>query len=371
MGIATSQQIINYYDFYRDKEIIFTKGILRSLRIDPRQIYIKCNGAQWPCIINSTSFQMAKIILGTKGGAFAQITGKEVPPVSLRYCFIEPDNTLLSFFVSGRVSDVTPYMNSQDLAVITLTFTQRPPDDLILKLGTLIEANLNSVQRREDRIIINADSLHKLNIEKEETLVFIQNVPRRCILRDLSFSGAKIILLGLSKYLQTKDAVLRINFSDPIETVEIKGSVVGADPVEGRQDIVAASINFDENQVPMSYKIHINNYLTTNRKTFLEVSEKKLQEKAKTGTDTKKNDIKAATSDAVAKNISNPIITNNNEIPAVLLEKNAVSSDNTFSGQTAESDTNTTINDTENIGPTAEKSTEPEKQTDSSNQEVK
>jgi hypothetical protein len=275
MGIATNQQISNYYDFYRDKEIIFSKDILRSLRIDPRQIYIKCNGSQWPCIINSTSFQMAKIILGTKGGAFAQITKKDAPPVSLRFCFIEPDNEPLSFFIAGKVLEVTPYMNSQELAIITVTYTQRPPDDLILKLGTLIEANINFIQRSEERIILNEDSKRKLSIEREESVIYIQNVPRRCILRDVSFSGAKVILLGISKFICNKDAVIRIQFSDPIETVDIRGTIINADLIEGRQDIVAASIKFDENQVPLTYKIHINNYITMNRKSFLEAQAKK------------------------------------------------------------------------------------------------
>ena len=133
LSIATNQLINNYYDLYREDEIVFTKDILRSLHLDPRQVYVKCSGAHWPCIINSTSFQMAKIIIGTAGGAFQQITKKDAPPVSLRYCFIEQDNQPLIFFVSCRVSDVTPYMNSKDLAVITLTFTQRPPEDLIFK----------------------------------------------------------------------------------------------------------------------------------------------------------------------------------------------------------------------------------------------
>jgi hypothetical protein len=221
---------------------------------------------------------MAKIILGTKGGAFAQVTKKDAPPVSLRFCFIEQGNEPLSFFISGKVTEVTPYMNSKELAIITLTYTQRPPDDLILKLGTLIEANINFKQRKEDRIVISEDSKHKLGIEKEETVIFIQNVPRRCILRDLSFSGAKVILLGLSKFIKDKEAVIRINFMDPFETVDIKGTVVAADFIEGRQDIVAASVRFDENQVPLSYKIHINNYLTTLRKTFLDTNADKQKE---------------------------------------------------------------------------------------------
>ena len=88
MGITTSQQLQNYYDLFRDTEVTYTKDILRTLAIDPRQIYIKCNGGQWPCIINSTSFQMAKIIVGTKGGAFAQISRKDPPSVSLRFYFL-------------------------------------------------------------------------------------------------------------------------------------------------------------------------------------------------------------------------------------------------------------------------------------------
>lgn len=272
MAIATTQQITKYYDLYRDKEIIFSKEMLQTLRLDPRQIYVKCNGGQWPCIINSTSFQMAKIIVGTTGGAFAEITKKDGPAVQIRYCFIEPDNTQLPFFVSGKVSNVTPYMNSQNLAIVTLAFTQRPPDDLILKLGNLIEANQNAINRREERIVITPNSLRKLGIEKEESLVFIQNVPRRCILRDLSFSGAKVILLGIVKFLVDKEAILQIIFSDPQETIEIKGKVISAEPIQGRQDIAAVSISFDENLIPMNYKIHINNYLMNTRKSFLDVS---------------------------------------------------------------------------------------------------
>ena len=280
MGIATSQQITKYYDQYRDTEITFTKDIIRALSLDPRQVYIKCNGTQWPCIINSTSFQLARIIIGTKGGAFSLISGKDVPTVSLRFCFFEPENQLLSFFVSARVTNITPYMNSQELAVVTLTFTQRPPDDLIELVGRLLEANNNAIRRREERIVLNEDSKRKLGITKEESIIIVQNVPRHCIIRDISFSGAKIILLGLSQYLTNKEAILRIEFEDPQEVVSIKGIIVAAELIEGRKDIVAASMKFDENLVPLSYKLHVNNFLTAVRKTQLSASDQLAAQKA-------------------------------------------------------------------------------------------
>ena len=269
MGITTSQQLQNYYDIYRDKEVTYTKDVLRTLAVDPRQIYVKCNGAQWPCIINSTSFLLAKIIVGTKGGAYAAMTKKEPPPVSLRFYFLQQHDQPISFFVAGRVTEVSQYMNSSELAIITITFSQRPPDDLIDKVGTMLEANTNAIKRKEERIVITDDTKRRLNISKDETIIFIQNVPRRCILRDISFSGAKVILLGIEKFINEKEVVLRIHFDEPDEIITLAGHVVKTSPVEGRPEIIYACLQFDETKVPTSYKIRINNYLTTVRKNIL------------------------------------------------------------------------------------------------------
>ena len=247
----------------------YTKEVLRTLAVDPRQIYVKCNGAQWPCIINSTSFQIARIIVGTKGGAYAAMAKKDPPPVSLRFYFIQQHDQPISFFVTGRITDISPYMNSTELAVITLTFTQRPPDDLIEKIGSMLEANSNAIRRKDERIIITDDAKRRMNMTRDETIIFIQNVPRRCILRDISFSGAKVILLGIEKFIQGKETILRIHFDEPDEIIQLAGHVVKTSPVEGRPEIIYACLQFDEAAVPTSYRIRINTYLTSMRKTIL------------------------------------------------------------------------------------------------------
>lgn len=273
-SITTNQQINEYYNKYRENEIIFSKDIMRFLRLDPRQIYVKCAGSQWPCIINSTSFQQAKIIIGTNGGAFQQITRKDAPPVNLRFCFIESDNQPLIFFVTCRVTDVTPYMNSKELAILTLSFTQRPPDDLIYKIGSLIDANQGFIYRKEERIVLNEDTKRLLGINKKESIIYIQSVPRRCIIWNLSFTGSKIIVLGVPKFLENKDCIIRLLFSDPTEIIDVKGTIVSVKTVEGRQDLVEAGIKFDENQVPLAYKMRINDFLSNRRKKFLDVAAK-------------------------------------------------------------------------------------------------
>jgi hypothetical protein len=96
----------------------------------------------------------------------------------------------------------------------------------------------------------------------KESTVFIQGVPRYCILRDISFSGAKLIMMGVAKFLVEKPAALRMDFDDPKESFLLVGKFVRAEPVEGRKELVALAILFNESMVPMGYKIRINNYIS-------------------------------------------------------------------------------------------------------------
>ncbi len=270
MAIITTQQLTKYYDDYKAVELSFTKDIIKTLSMDPRQVYVKCNGSQWPCIVNSSSFSSAKIIVGTKGGAFKELAKKDPPPCSIKYSFYQADGQLLSFFISGKVASIAQYMNNSDLAIITINYTQRPPEDFIEMIGRLLDATTNATRRKDERITLTPDSCRKLGIPKAECVITIQGVPRHCIMRDLSFSGAKIIILGLAQFLKDKEVQMSIEFDDPHEVLDLKGKIVSTNEVEDRKDMLAANIVYDEATLPLTYKIHINNYLSTVRKSELD-----------------------------------------------------------------------------------------------------
>lgn len=270
MSLANSHQIAKYYDFYRDKEIIFTKANLKALRMDPRQFYVKCNGGQWPCIINSTSLQMAKILVGTSSGVYAEIQKAEALSLSIRYCFLDSNGDPIQFFVNCNVVDIRPYEGSSELVIVTLFFNQRPPDDLIERLGEFIEVNENFKTRKEERITINNNTLKILGIQKEESVVFIADVPRRCILKDLSFGGARIMTVGIPKFLINKKIDIILLFNETNEKIKIPGVIKNADFFPGRKDIAVVHIQFDEEEIPMSYKFHINGYITSYQKQMIE-----------------------------------------------------------------------------------------------------
>ena len=261
MGIMTSQKINEYYDLFKSIDVVFSREIIQVTGLVTNQVYMKCVGDFWPCVIYSCSFQSAKVVVNIKSGILSKME-KANNVVSLRFCFknVESGNTV-TFFINTKNTGFAPYGNSKDIALFKLQFAQRPPDDFIEIMGRILDANVNSAKRREDRIVINPDSVRKLGITKESSII-IDNVPRHCILRDLSFSGVKIIMMGVAKFLLNKEGILRIEFDEPRQIYQIKGKFIRIEAVEGRKELVSLVIHFDENIVPMGYKIRINEFLS-------------------------------------------------------------------------------------------------------------
>lgn len=319
MNVSNSHKIQNYYDYFRDKEIVFTKANLKFLRMDPRQIYIKCNGGQWPCILNSSSLQMAKIIVGTGSGIFQEINKNKdkILVLSLRYCFFDMNNQPVQFFVNCNVVNVNPYKDASGLALITLQFTQRPPDDLIVRIGEFLEVNKNFETRKEERIAINQNSLRQLGIPKEETFIFIADVPRKCILKDLSFGGAKVLTIGIPKFLINKKIDLRLMFTESTENISIPGIIKNADFLPGRKDIAIVHIEYNVDDIPMTYKFHINSYITSYQKQLIQnqIANQIAEKQAEVEAEKKAAMIKAA-KEAVVQNQSTEVASETAAKPA-------------------------------------------------------
>ena len=262
MGVLTSQRIAAYYERFKSIDVTFSREIIQVTGLVTNQVYLKCVGDFWPCVIYSSSFEGAKIVVNIKSGILNKLEYSN-NLASLRFCFKIADKANpVAFFVNTKCLGYAPYGNSADVALFSLQFTQRPPDDLIEIMGRILDANVASAKRREERILITPDTARKLSIVSKESAVFIQKVPRHCILRDISFSGAKLIMMGVAKFLVEKDAALRVDFDDPRESFLLRGKFIRSEAVEGRKELVALIIFFDENTVPMGYKIRLNDYLS-------------------------------------------------------------------------------------------------------------
>jgi hypothetical protein len=268
MGLVTSQRISILYDRFKDIDVTFTKEIIQVTGLLTQQIHLKCGNDFWPCVVYSASFEGAKVVANVKTGLLAKLQTTN-NFVNLRFCFKPTgESNTVTFFIAGRVMSSAPYGSSQDVNMFTIQFSNRPPDDFIETIGRVLDANVNSSKRKDVRIPLTQDNLRKLNIMSTESAVFIQGVPRRCILRDISFSGSKIIMMGVAKFLLDKEASIRVDFSDPREAFLMKGKFIRAENVEGKKEMIALGLAFEEASVPMGFKIRLNDMLSLTRADF-------------------------------------------------------------------------------------------------------
>lgn len=266
MPILTSQQITEFYERYKDVEVTFTKEVIRATGLLTKMVYLKGLGYQWPCIIYSCSMSTAKVVASITSEVYEQIREAN-NLVSLRFAFQDEDKgDPVLFFVSAKVTGYNPYNKEKpNLNFVSLEFTKRPPNDLIAILGQMLDAASNSKKRREERITLDVQTVKKLGLKSKGAQVYIQGVPRNCIIRDLSFSGAKVIIAGVAKFLLEKEATLNFETTDN-EPFSIEGETLRHEPVEGRKDLAALAIQFDEEKVPMEYKMIINDFLKHQKK---------------------------------------------------------------------------------------------------------
>lgn len=262
MAVTTSQQITGYYDQFEHTEVTFTREVNQALLLNTKQIFLKCLGYQWPCIIYSSSMTSAKVIT-TLQPSLKEALAKSKNVVSLRFSFIQREKTdPLAFFVSARIAGISPYGDpAKGLSFLNLQYTQRPPDDLIERLGNLLSANLTFHRRREERIIIAPDVQKKIRLVSSGIHVVVDNVPRKGLLRDVSFGGAKILMQGVPQFLVDRPVLVRLEFDDPAEIMNLVGKIVRYEPVEGRSDISAFAVQYDADAVPMPYKMRLSEFL--------------------------------------------------------------------------------------------------------------
>jgi hypothetical protein len=268
MADSTSRQLARYYTDFRDTEIICTSDVVQTLNIDPQQIFIKIADSQWPCIINSVSLAMTKVIVGSKSGALSGLC-QQGRCVNLRFGFSPYRAPPITFFISAKIANIAPYSDSESLVIVTLAYVQRPPDDLIEILGQYSDANLNWTQKREERISISAETLRKLSLSKEDATIIVHGESKRCILRDLGFAWARVMLMGIQTPLDSKKVLLRFAFDDMNAPVHLPGVITEISMMEGPNNLAIAILQYAEHMIPMSYKIHLNRCLSRTRKNAL------------------------------------------------------------------------------------------------------
>jgi hypothetical protein len=259
----SSQHLSQLYDTYKETEITFNTQVILESGLSTGDVHLKIGEKHIPCVLYACSMKGARVIAEmTKdvSDALSQVNNA----TSLRLGFTQQGSrSPVTFFVSCRVENLSEYHPQKPhVRFISLEFLQRPADLLIGVLGSLLELKTNALRRRDERIVVTADVLRKIGLESKESCVAIAGAARRCILRDISFGGAKILLSALGAHQNEEKVLLKLARCELKDETVLDGSIVRVEDVQGHNDLVALSIQFSS-EPPLSYKQKINSVFTT------------------------------------------------------------------------------------------------------------
>ncbi len=72
-----------------------------------------------------------------------------------------------------------------------------------------------------------------------------------------------VLMTGVAKFVIGKDAKLQIEVDDRKRPILLNGKIVRFDEYPERKGIGTVGVQFYEREVPMEYKIRLNDYLNT------------------------------------------------------------------------------------------------------------
>ncbi len=271
MATLPTQKLLNFYETYGDKELAFNKSIIEITGLETKKVFLKIRSGQLPCVIYSCSMKTAKIIMTLGADDFEDIK-KANNYVNLRFSFFQEKETKapIMFFVASVIKSYTPFNMTRQISndgssvfLVSLEFSQKPPEDLIEIIGRVLEASDNFVKRKALRINIDNKVCEDMGIASNRIVVELQGSKRPCILKNASSFGCMVILaLENPKTILLKRVKIIIPLlKDTSSFLSIEGEAVRAEPIPNSTGIYGIGLAFDENFIPFEWKEMLNKYL--------------------------------------------------------------------------------------------------------------
>ena len=266
MPPATETQLRRYYRLFGEQAIVFTRPVTTVTGLVAKRVYMKCGVEKKPCVLYSSSMVGAKVIADIDS-RFLRAIKKANNSIYLHLTF-QPTRgrPAESSLVAGRVDTYSPYRKEGEDSYyyVNILYTRRPPEHLIEKFGKIIESKINIVRWQDVRITMFPRTMREIDLDSNDAIVEIDSKPIKCIIRDLSFNGARVVVDGVAKPALESKVILYIPFSNQDDLLKLHGEILRFSSVDRRPDATAVSIKFEEDTIPLAYSINLNEHLLRN-----------------------------------------------------------------------------------------------------------
>ncbi|MBN2535191.1 MAG: PilZ domain-containing protein [Spirochaetales bacterium] len=264
MSTQTRHKCDEYYKIYLEHDISFTKEIISEIKLIPEKNYLRYGGMNIPCILYSSSMIRARIIAQLQPSICEKISlGNKTTSLCLAFRR-EKGEDPVTLFINAKIAGLTPYKSDiPGVNFITLKYMNKPPDDFIYKLGEAIFNKTEENKRKEQRINLDDEKTKRLKLQTDKIWIFCDGKQSPCVLKDISFSGAKIITRGKKDSFLKKNIKLILNISNLEGISEMTGTVTHCEEIIVNKNIkfIALGLAFDKASIPDSYKEWVNSFI--------------------------------------------------------------------------------------------------------------
>ncbi|MBN2441289.1 MAG: PilZ domain-containing protein [Spirochaetales bacterium] len=264
MATQTRHRCDEYYRMYLDHDVSFTKEIIKDIGLIPEKNFLRYGGENIPCIIYSASMTRSRIIAQLRAPICEKIgLGNKTASLSLAFKR-EKSQDPVSLFINSKIAGFTPYKSDiPGVNFVTLTYMNKPPDDFIYKLGTVLSERSDETKRKEERIPVDDETTKTMNLQTDKIWVFCDNKQIPCVLKDISFSGAKVITKGQKEFFANKPIKLVLNISNLDGISAMIGKVVYCEEIVINKTIkfISLGLAFDKAKIPDSYKEWVQSFM--------------------------------------------------------------------------------------------------------------
>ncbi len=254
------KHLINlYYEKYSEKEIFFNKNIQEGTCLEPKKVFLKIDDEKRNCFLYTCSMKNARVILYLNKDTFEKLK-KSYNNAIIKLSFFPPEEKKpFAFNLAAKVQSYKNYKEDKiNLYMVVLSFIQKPPDFLIGLIGQIIDQNEKIEKRRDIRIELNEVNLKKLEIKSSNMISLIDNIKRVCVLRNISASGAAILLTGIPKYLINKKIILLLQIKNL--KFSLQGIIIRFSEFIEKKALHEFGIQFEKELIPLGFIKILNEY---------------------------------------------------------------------------------------------------------------
>jgi hypothetical protein len=254
MSLLGTSVLQNMYQEYLDTELTYSKEVAAGLGLLPAEASLKWQGALFPCVVHSCSFRVAQVLVRLTEAKWKEMeAGSRIGTLTLT--FLQPKTAKKELFQFNGSLQVVQYHGAGEgeLSVLmTVTFSHRPPEGFLQAHGSYLGLKKEANQRKEDRIPMTNQARDLMGLSNLNTTVTVDHIDRKCLIRELSYTGARAILTGVAPFLLDKPFALTVPMVDP-HPMSIPGRIVRAEPVEGHKGLAVIALGYHPDRVPVEY----------------------------------------------------------------------------------------------------------------------